>query len=84
MQGIKLSDQEKAAVIDKIQLYFQKELDQEIGQFDADFLLDFFAKEIGVYFYNQGLFDAQQVIDERIETIKDALYEIEQPISSSR
>ncbi|MFT5693760.1 MAG: hypothetical protein ACI92E_003103 [Oceanicoccus sp.] len=79
MLGIEFSKNEKEVIAKKIQLYFSEELDREIGQFDAYFLLDFFSEEIGPYFYNRGLYDAQIVLEERIETIKDALYEIEKP-----
>lgn len=63
----------------KIQRYFEDELDQDIGQFEAEFLLDFFAKEIGPQFYNQGLQDAQAVLSSRIDDIQDAIAEIEKP-----
>ena len=65
----------------KIQCYFNDELDQELGQFDADFLLDFISKDIGSYFYNRGIYDAQQIMSERVEQITDAIYQLEQPIS---
>ncbi len=79
MADIKFSKNEKDILIDKIQTYFQDELDRDLGQFEADFLLDFFAKEMGSFFYNQGLRDAQSVLEERLETINDAIYEIEKP-----
>ncbi|EAR09933.1 DUF2164 domain-containing protein [Reinekea blandensis] len=79
MDEIKFNADEKAQIVRKIQMYFTEELDQKIGQFDAEFLLDFFAEEIGGYFYNRGLYDAMQVMDERLETVKDALFEIEKP-----
>ena len=56
---------------------FENELSQEIGQFDAEFLLAFFADEIGGYFYNKGLRDAQDIFKERVESITDAIYELE-------
>ncbi|MCF5942772.1 DUF2164 domain-containing protein, partial [Xanthomonas perforans] len=37
------------------QLYFTEELKQQIGRFDAEFLLDFFTEEVGAYFYNRGI-----------------------------
>ncbi|PVZ68368.1 DUF2164 domain-containing protein [Pelagibaculum spongiae] len=81
MSEIKFSTEEKQIITNKIQKYFELELDQELGQFDAEFLLDFFSKEIGGYFYNRGVSDAKTVLDERIESISDALYEIEKPVS---
>ncbi|GLX79386.1 hypothetical protein tinsulaeT_27260 [Thalassotalea insulae] len=81
MTTIKFSSQEKVQIVSKIQRYFERELEQELGQFDAEFLLDFFAEEIGGYFYNRGLFDAQQLLNERIEQLGDAIYELEQPVN---
>ena len=79
MSEIKFSTEETESIVRKIQLYFREELDQEIGRFDAEFLLDFFAEEVGAYFYNRGLLDAQVVIESRLEGIRDAPYEIEKP-----
>ena len=81
MSEIKFSTEEKQIITHKIQKYFERELDQDLGQFDAEFLLDFFSKEVGSYFYNRGVSDAKAVLDERIESISDALYEIEKPVS---
>ncbi|QBG35716.1 DUF2164 domain-containing protein [Litorilituus sediminis] len=84
MTKIEFSTQEKEQLVTKIQDYFVDELDQDIGQFDAEFLLDFFAKEVGGYFYNRGLFDAQEIVRNKLdnvsEDINDALYQIEKPV----
>lgn len=77
MSEIEFSKEEKEIITKRIQRYFREELDQEIGQFDAQFLLDFFATEIGPYFYNRGLYDAQATLERRVEDISDALYELE-------
>ena len=79
MSEIKFSKEEKAVLVGKIQVYFREELDQKIGQFDAEFLLDFFSAEVGAYYYNRGLYDAQSVLEERLETITEAILEIEKP-----
>ena len=75
---IKFSSQEKEQIILKMQQYFSKELDQELGQFDADFLLDFFSEEVGSFFYNRGLYDAQAILTDKLDNISDAIYELEQ------
>ncbi len=82
MSKIEFSKQEKEHIINKIQHYFEKKLDYEIGQFDAEFLLDFFSEEIGSYYYNRGLYDAQSVIESKLENIAEAIYEIEKPTES--
>lgn len=79
MSKIEFSKDEKQALIRKIQLYFKEELQQEIGQFDAEFLLDFFSEEVGAYYYNRGLYDAQSVLEKRLDSITDAIYELEKP-----
>ncbi|WP_370302015.1 DUF2164 domain-containing protein [Pseudoalteromonas tunicata] len=56
------------------------ELDIELAQFDADFLLDFISAQLGAHYYNQGLHDAKALIESRLEHITEALYEIEKEI----
>ncbi len=84
MEKISFSADEKSEIARKIQLYFREELDQEIGGFDAGFLLDFFSEEVGAYFYNRGLYDAQALIAKKIDEVSDAIYELEQVTTFSR
>jgi len=83
MHQIEFTEQEKATLVNKLKEYFNNELDQEIGQFDAEFLLEFMSKEIGVYHYNKGLRDAQDVFKSRVDSITDAIYELEVPTEFS-
>lgn len=80
MSDIEFTNQEKDSMVDKIQSYFNRELEQEIGQFDAEFLLDFFSKEMGAYYYNRGLHDARAIFETRVESIDDDIYAIEKEI----
>lgn len=84
MSKIEFTKDEKAAIVGRIKLYFHEELKQDIGSFDAEFLLDFFTDEIGAYFYNRGLYDARAVLEQRLESIDEAIYEIEKPIEFIR
>ena len=84
MSEIEFTKEEKEILVQKIKHYIFNELGHEIGQFDTEFLLDFFSKEIGVYFYNRGLSDAQIILKSRLESITDAIYEIEKPTEFSR
>ncbi|MDG1752145.1 MAG: DUF2164 domain-containing protein [Thalassotalea sp.] len=81
MSNIKFSNQEKEQLVNKLQKYFERELEQEIGQFDAEFLLDFISKEFGSFYYNRGLYDSQSIISDRVEQISEAIYELEQPVN---
>ena len=79
MADIKFTEDEKALIVRKIQLYFTEELKQEIGRFDAEFLLDFFSGEVGPYFYNRGLYDAQAILSSKLEDLGEAIYLLERP-----
>lgn len=81
MSAITFTNTEKTRLIDKLQRYFERELDQELGQFDADFLLDFFTDELGAVYYNRGLYDAQALMSAKIELISEQIVELELPIS---
>ena len=77
MSTIDFTSKEKEAMVEKLQAYFEKELDQDLGQFDTEFLLDFVSKELGAYFYNRGLHDARAVLENKLSTIDEDLYAIE-------
>jgi len=79
MAEIEFSKEEKLQLVEKIRNYFDTELKQELGQFDAEFLLDFLSKELGPWFYNRGLYDAQAVMQSHIDAVMESIYEIEKP-----
>lgn len=80
MDKIEFSKKEKEIMIQKVKMYFREELTQEIGNFDAEFLIDFFAEEIGGFFYNRGLYDAETLISEKVSEISDLLLQLEKPV----
>lgn len=77
LTDIELDVSVKVEVVAKLQKYFEDELGQEIGGFDAEFLLDFFSKQVGGYYYNQGLADALKSFELKMEDVKDAIYQLE-------
>ena len=77
---ITFSKEEKALIVPKIKMYLKDELDQDIGNFDAEFLLDFFSEEVGAYFYNRGLRDALDTLDSGVDELKESIYVLEKPI----
>ena len=82
MDAIRFSPTEKAAIVARIQRYFADELSQPIGRFDAEFLLEFFARDIGAHFYNRGLRDAQAALAARFDAVQDAISQRERPVDS--
>lgn len=81
MEKIEFSKEEKEVMIQKVKMYFREELSQDIGNFDAEFLIDFFAEEMGGFFYNRGLYDAEAMISEKVSEISDLLLQLEKPVS---
>ena len=77
MKKIAFPKEEKAAIVARLQQYFSDELDQTIGALPAEFLLDFFATEIGPHFYNQGLRDAHAALMTKMEDFGEAIYLLE-------
>jgi uncharacterized protein (DUF2164 family) len=75
---------EKDQIVQKIQEYFVRELDREIGQFEAGFLLNFFGEEVGPHFYNKGVQDARAVLHKRIDDISEAMDSLEKPLGGRR
>lgn len=81
MEKIDFTKDEKEIMVKKVQLYFREELGQDIGGFDAEFLIDFFAEEMGPFFYNRGIYDAEAAVAEKVSEISDFLLQLEKPIS---
>ncbi len=84
MAIVEFSGDEKKIIVGRIQTYFREELKQELGGFDAEFLLDFFAEEMGAYFYNRALYDAQAILERRLEDFGEAVFELEKPTDFRR
>jgi uncharacterized protein (DUF2164 family) len=84
MKPIRFEKEERAAIVARIQRYFVDELDSEIGGIPAELLLNFFSEEIGPFYYNQRLADAQAVMARMIDTINDEIYGLEQRQARAR
>lgn len=81
MDKINFSKEEKETMVQKVKIYFREELNQDIGSFDAEFLIDFFAEEFGGFFYNRGLYDAETLIADKVSEISDLLLQLEKPVA---
>ena len=77
MSTIDFSRPQTAQIVAQIQTYFDEKLDQQIGSFDAEFLLDFFKLEIGGHFYNQALSDVHTMLSQQMDSMSDSLIELE-------
>ena len=77
MSKITFTQADKDKLIPKLKQHMSAEFELDLGGFEAEFLLDFIAKEFGSSFYNKGLQDAQAVVLERMEVINEEIYALE-------
>ncbi|WP_260261691.1 DUF2164 domain-containing protein [Vibrio intestinalis] len=78
MSKIEFTSQQKQKMAEALQEYLADELDTELGQFDAQFLLDFVIAKFAPVFYNKGLADAQEIVERKVLDIADEIFQIEQ------
>ena len=84
MKPIKFSREEAKAIVGEIQDYFRDELDQSIGAMPAEMLMMFFADKMGAYFYNRGLYDAQELVLQLMDSLNVENYALDQPTKHLR
>ena len=72
---IELSKEEVADVIPSLRRYFREELELEISEMRAKFLLNYFLKEIAPFAYNQGVKDAETYFRGRVEDLSGTCFE---------
>ncbi|MBJ7448523.1 MAG: DUF2164 family protein [Brevundimonas sp.] len=77
MKPIAFSREETVAITAKLRAYFRDELDVDLAALPAELLLDFLGREIGPFFYNRGLYDAQAVVAAKAEDIGEAIAGLE-------
>ncbi len=84
MKKLELTKEEKADAIRRIQVYFDDELEQDIGALPAELLLDFFSELLGPDHYNRGLRDAHSALLAKVDDLSEALYLLEEPKAAKR
>jgi len=73
--AIELTKPETNEVVASLQHYFREELDQEISEMRAKFLLDYILQEIAPLAYNQGVKDAETFFRGKIEDLPGTCFE---------
>ena len=65
-----LDSDKKTALLENIKNYFSVEMDQDIGDLKAGFLLDFIEQNFGKEYYNRGVTDAKKFIFQKMEDLE--------------
>jgi uncharacterized protein (DUF2164 family) len=73
--SLDLTKEEFEQVIPSVQKFFREELDQELSEMRARFLLEYFQKEIAPLAYNKGVKDAEQYFRTKTEDLTGICYE---------
>ena len=76
---IELEPSTRDALARALARYLKDEMDVEIGGMDAVLLLDFVSEKLGPHIYNLSLRDAHAHLQDKIEALGDAFYELEKP-----
>ena len=74
---ITFNKEEKVDLINRLQSYYEVELDRQLGTFEAQFLLDFISETMGPFYYNRGIYDAQALLQEQLENVGESIYQLE-------
>ncbi|NLM36394.1 MAG: DUF2164 domain-containing protein [Clostridiales bacterium] len=64
---IKVAKDKQEEMINELRQYFYTERGEELGELAASMLLDFITEKLAPEFYNQGIIDAYNYINEKAE-----------------
>jgi len=73
--AIKLGKEESKEVIASLRQYCREELEIEVSEMRAKFLLDYILKEIAPLAYNQGVKDAETFLRGKMEDLSGTCFE---------
>ena len=78
---IRLEGERRERALDATKRFFEVELDQRLSDFNAERILDFFARELGAPVYNQAIGDARKFMAQKLEDLDVEFYEPDEPWS---
>jgi uncharacterized protein (DUF2164 family) len=74
---IQMDEERRTALLTRIRSWFREEFDEELSEFRAAALLDFFTEALGPQIYNQAVQDARAFMLQRLEDLEGDVYEPE-------
>jgi uncharacterized protein (DUF2164 family) len=78
---IELTDERRERIVRSIRQFFHDRLDQDLSEFQAGEILDFFVGELGAPVYNQAIRDAHAFLEEKLTDLEGEFYEPEESYS---
>lgn len=75
--AIELDKEATASAVAALQTYFEEKRDEELGNLEGQFLLEFFLAHVGPAIYNRAVSDAQALMQDKLVDIDGELFEDE-------
>ncbi|WP_411825553.1 DUF2164 domain-containing protein [Luteolibacter sp. AS25] len=72
---IQLPDIKKVEALESIQRFMSEEMDQDVSEMQAEFVLKYFMKEFAPFAYNKGIEDAQKFLLMKAEDLGGTCFE---------
>lgn len=72
-----LNREERSYLASELRAYLDAELDVEIGNMEAEALIDMIGEKLGATYYNRGLKDAEALMSRKLDDISDDLRALE-------
>lgn len=76
-ESLRLKREQVRALADKIMDYCMENFDTEIGNLEAEIMVDFITTHFGPYFYNQGMFDAMNEMKDKVDDLFIIMKDVE-------
>lgn len=76
---IRLASERRSVLIEAVKRHVLAEFDENLSDFRAEALLDFFLRQLGPPVYNQGVRDAVGYVQDKLGDIEGEIYEVEAP-----
>lgn len=74
---IRLSDERRQELIEELSAFHLELTDEELSEFRAERLLEWFVKSLGPPVYNQAIQDARSYMQDRLDDLDAEFYEPE-------
>ena len=84
MKPMKFPKEQRELLIGQIQEYFEKERGETLGHLAADSMLEFFMSNLSPYIYNHALDDCRQLVTQRMVSLEEDIYALEQKLKPVR
>ncbi|MEK3733123.1 MULTISPECIES: DUF2164 domain-containing protein [Paenibacillus] len=84
MRPLKIPKEQRELLVEQVMEYFEVERGEPIGHLAAESVLDFFTATLGPYIYNQALSDCRLVVNDRMATLEEDIYALEQSVRRTR